>query len=155
MDEDSGIRSRFEVLGWSFDERMRRLWAAAEASALGYGGVKRVAIATGISRRAIHAGLKELTAKSVLTDQNHVRVRCAGGGRKSVLEHDPQLKEALRKLVDPDSRGDPQSPLRWTCKSIRTLAREKSQDLGRQPTPGSGSSIPISQRTSPGGHRSW
>lgn len=103
---------------------MRRLWAAAEANTLGHGGVTRVAMATGISRRAIHAGLKELTAKSVPTGQNHVRVRRLGGGRKSVLEHDPQLKESLRKLVEPDSLGDPESPLRWTCKSIRTLARE-------------------------------
>ena len=124
MGEDTGIRGRFELLGWALDERMSRLWAAAEASTMGHGGVTRVAMATGISRRAIHAGLKELTAKSVPTSQNHVRVRRLGGGRKSILEHDPQLKESLRKLVEPDSLGDPESPLRWTCKSIRTLARE-------------------------------
>lgn len=124
MDEEVRIRRRFEALDWALDERMRRLFAASEAQLLGHGGVACVARATGMSRRAIHSGLKELAAREVLTGPLHARVRRPGGGRKSLMIHDPAIKAVLEELVEPDSRGDPESPLRWTCKSVRALAQE-------------------------------
>lgn len=103
---------------------MRRLFAATEASVLGHGGVTMVAQATGVSRRAIHVGLEELSASKPPVEGRRKRIRKAGGGRKSVTETDSGLVVALEKLVEPTTRGDPESPLRWTCKSLRTLAGE-------------------------------
>ena len=123
-DDINQIRARFEKLAWALDERMRRLFAAAEASVLGHGGVTRVAQATGVSRRAIHAGLEELVTAKVPVENQHKRIRKAGAGRKSILETNSGLMVALEKLVEPTTRGDPESPLRWTCKSLRTLAGE-------------------------------
>ncbi len=125
-DETKLIRARFEKLAWALDERMRRLLAAAEASVLGYGGVTRVSEATGVSRRAIHAGLEELAVTKAPVENQHKRIRRAGAGRKSVTESNSDLLAALEKLVEPTTRGDPESPLRWTCKSLRTLAGELS-----------------------------
>lgn len=105
----------------SLNERSRRLWAAAEAQALGYGGASLVARATGISRSTIIRGLQEARARKGAQEG---RVRRRGGGRKSATALDPRLKVALESLVEPVSRGDPESPLRWTCKSTRLLARE-------------------------------
>jgi hypothetical protein len=105
----------------SLDERSRRLWAAAEAQALGYGGASLVAAATGISRSTIVRGLKEARGEG---GAGEGRVRRPGGGRKSATVLDPHLPKALESLVEPVSRGDPESPLRWTCKSTRLLARE-------------------------------
>lgn len=118
------IRTRFNKLAWALDERMRRLFAAAEASALGHGGISRVARATGVSRRAIHAGLEELSALQAPVENQPKRIRREGAGRKSVIETDAGLMAALEKLVEPTTRGDPESVLRWTCKSLRTLAGE-------------------------------
>ena len=102
---------------------MRRLVAAAESLALGYGGASVVSRATGMSRRAIAAGVAELEQpqgkRSVLTG-----IRRRGAGRKKTTETDPTLKQDLEQLVDPVTRGDPESPLRWTCKSVRKLARQ-------------------------------
>ncbi len=123
-DDIKQIRTRFEKLAWTLDERMRRLFAAAEAAVLGHGGVTRVAQATGVSRRAIHAGLEELAAEKMPVENQGKRIRKAGAGRKSVIESDAGVMEALEKLVEPTTRGDPESPLRWTCKSLRTLADE-------------------------------
>jgi len=109
------------MLEGSLNERSRRLWAAAEAQALGYGGASLVAQATGISRSTIIRGLQEARARK---GAQGGRVRRRGGGRKSATVVDPRLKVALESLVDPVSRGDPESPLRWTCKSTRLLARE-------------------------------
>jgi len=109
------------MLRGALTERSRRLWAAAEAHALGYGGVAVVAAATGISRSTILRGLKEPARGTRLPPD---RVRRPGGGRKPATIVDPTLKAALEALVDPVSRGDPESPLRWTCKSTRQLARE-------------------------------
>jgi len=109
------------MLEGSLNERSRRLWAAAEAQALGYGGASLVAEATGISRSTIIRGLQEARARK---GAQGGRVRRRGGGRKSATVVDPRLKVALESLVDPVSRGDPESPLRWTCKSTRLLARE-------------------------------
>ena len=110
------------MLKGSLNERSRRLWAAAEAQSLGYGGVSLVAEATSISRSTIVRGMKE--GRSTKRDAEEGRVRRAGGGRKRATVVDPRLEIALESLVDPVSRGDPDSPLRWTCKSTRLLARE-------------------------------
>jgi len=105
----------------SLNERSRRLWAAAEAQALGHGGASLVTEATGISRSTIVRGLKEARAGR---GAGEGRVRRRGGGRKSATAIDPRLPVALESLVDPVNRGDPESPLRWTCRSTRLLARE-------------------------------
>ena len=118
------IRIRFNKLAWTLDERMRRLFAAAEASALGRGGITKVAQATGVSRRAIHVGLRELSDLKEPVENPPKRIRKEGAGRKSVIQTDVGLMSALEKLVEPMTRGDPESPLRWTCKSLRTLAGE-------------------------------
>ena len=123
-DQITRIRTRFEKLAWTLDERMRRLFAAAEASTLGRGGIAKVAQATGVSRRAIYVGLEELEAEKLPFESPSNRIRKAGAGRKSIIETDSGVKAALEKLVEPTTRGDPESPLRWTCKSLRTLADE-------------------------------
>jgi hypothetical protein len=121
MTSEAPIREKFRALAARFDEHTRRLWAATEARAVGYGGVSLVARATGISRRAIRVGQQEIAAGSVLPEG---RVRQAGGGRKSGVHHQPDLPTVLEGLVEPLTRGDPESPLRWTCKSTRRLSQE-------------------------------
>src|SRR5947209_3264235 len=117
------LREKYRVLCNVLDERGRRVWAAAEAKSLPYGGVSLVAQATGLSRTTIHAGLKELQAGR-RPSLEAGRSRKTGGGRKPLTFHDPDLPQALEKLVEPTTRGDPESPLRWTCKSTRRLAEE-------------------------------
>jgi len=121
MTTEAMIRQKFQALSTHLNEHTRRLWAATEAGPLGYGGISLVARATGVSRRAIQAGLQELTAGEVLPTG---RLRRPGGGRKSAVYHQPDLPEQLERLVEPLTRGDPDSPLRWTCKSTRRLAQE-------------------------------
>jgi hypothetical protein len=106
------------------DERGRRQWAAAEARELGWGGVTAVAHATGLSRTTITAGLRELELPAQQRAIEGMRVRRPGGGRKTLTETDPGLLAALEALIEPVTRGDPESPLRWTCKSTRRLADE-------------------------------
>ena len=118
------VRYRFALMEWTLDERLRRLFAAAEAKALGHGGVTAVAAATGVSRRAIHAGLKELSSHQRGETPNAPRIRRSGAGRKKITETDTTLLRDVELLVEPLTRGDPTSPLRWTCKSLRTLAEE-------------------------------
>ena len=101
---------------------MRRLALAAEAVAVGRGGQAAVARALGVSPRTIRRGMRELTEPGLGIEKGHIRR--PGGGRKRMVEHDPRLREDLEKLVEPTSRGDPESPLRWTCKSVRKLAEE-------------------------------
>ncbi len=124
MAEVEAITRRFELMGPHLDERTRRLMAASEAVAIGRGGASTVARATGVSRRAIGAGIKEL---SDAPTGGAVRTRRPGGGRKRTSDTDPTLRGDLERLVEPVTRGDPESPLRWTCKSVRKLAAE----LGR------------------------
>jgi transposase len=117
------MREKYRVLCGVLDEHGRRVWAAAEANSLPYGGVSLVAKATGLSRTTIHAGIRELQEgrrKPLAAG----RSRKAGGGRKPLTFHNPDLLQALEKLVEPTTRGDPESPLRWTCKSTRSLAAE-------------------------------
>jgi transposase len=120
------IQRRFGSLSVFLDERMRRLVAAAESEAIGYGGVSAVARATGVSRRAITEGLKELRQQKVSREARPApsRIRRKGAGRKRTVDKDRTLLEDLDRLVDPATRGDPESPLRWTCKSVRKLAEE-------------------------------
>jgi transposase len=121
---ESEIRQRFSQLkGW-LDERSRRLWAAAESAAHGRGGISLVSRASGVSRRAIAVGLAELKKKPDRSPRTRPPIRQKGGGRKKTSLKDPKLLIDLEKLLEPVTRGDPQSPLRWTCKSVRNLADE-------------------------------
>ncbi len=120
------IKAKFVALAPLLDERTRRRWAAVEARAIGRRGIARVAEATGLSQTTIRAGLKELDSPSPSASPQAAseRLRRAGGGRKSLVDHDPPLLNALEALVDPVTRGDPMGPLRWTCKSAARLATE-------------------------------
>lgn len=115
------IKQRFEALSGFLDERLRRIVAAAEATVIGYGGISIVSRETGVSRQAIALGCEELKHSEKATD---TRIRKEGGGRKQTIEKDPTLRQDLESLIEPVSRGDPESPLRWTCKSTRRLADE-------------------------------
>lgn len=119
---ESGIRRRFEVLERHLDERLRRMVAAAEAEALGPRGISVVARSTGVSRRAIRRGMQELRQATQAKRSDH-RIRKPGGGRKKAIEKDPTLRADLERLIEPTTRGDPESPLRWTCRSVRQLAQ--------------------------------
>ena len=112
------IRERFSAVAPFLDERGRRLVAAAEAFAAGYGGIAAVAMATGVAPSTIGRGLKELAQ-----DEPSERIRRPGAGRKRTISKDPTLLPDLEALVEPTTRGDPESPLRWTCKSVRRLAQ--------------------------------
>jgi len=116
---EQAIGERYRALAGELDERRRRLWAAAEARTCGYGGIAAVARATGISVGTIKRGLADLDSPVRFSAD---RVRRAGGGRKPLAETDPTLLSDLKELVDDEARGDPESPLRWTAKSVRTLA---------------------------------
>lgn len=118
------IAAKFAVLSPLLDERARRLWAAVEARAIGRGGINQVAEATRLSRGTIRAGLQELARPVAATVPQATveRLRRPGGGRKSLGTHDPHLVHALETLLDPVTRGDPMSLLRWTCKSAAKLA---------------------------------
>lgn len=118
----SWIRGKFNPLRGELDERARRRWAAVEASSLGRGGISAVAAATGMTRNTIRSGLRELAQPA--SAEAVRRVRRSGGGRKKRIEEDPGLLAALQALVEPTTRGNPQSALRWTCKSTRQLAKE-------------------------------
>ena len=119
----TSVATKFERIRSHLNEAGVRLWAANEALSLGRGGISTVARATGISRTTIHAGVAEL-AKPAESRVAEGRSRRSGGGRKRLTEKDPGLRDALNRLVDPVTRGDPESPLRWTCKSTTKLAVE-------------------------------
>jgi transposase len=129
MDADA-LRMKYETLSERLDERSFRLCLASDALVLGRGGISRVARAAGVSRTTIHAGLRELRAPAPSTwpegalDKGKRRIRRPGGGRKSRAEKDDTLLEDLNALLDPITRGDPMSPLRWTCKSTTKLAEQ-------------------------------
>jgi len=133
---ETSIREKLELLAPLFDEHIRRLWAAAEAQVLGHSGISLVARATGLSRTTIHQGIKDLVKlhETKVLEKNK-RIRAIGGGRKPIDEYDPTLRRDLELLVDPVTRGDTESPLRWTCKSTRQLAAallEQGHLVGRQ-----------------------
>jgi hypothetical protein len=121
----ASVRQKYEALAPLLHEKARRCWAACEAAALGRGGISLVASATGFSRPAIRRGIAELHAPSDGTrdaDRSGPRIRRPGGGRPCLTTTDRSLLHDLQHLVDPATRGDPMSPLRWTCKSTRHLA---------------------------------
>jgi hypothetical protein len=122
MTDAAAIQRKFEALARMVDERTRRLVAAAEALAVGFGGVSLVARASGLSRGTVTRGLAELKAGP--KPAGGERIRRKGAGRKRTVEQDPTLKRDLEVLVEPVTRGHPETPLRWTCKSVRQLAAE-------------------------------
>ena len=128
MIDEQAIGERYRALAGELDERRRRLWAAAEARSHGRGGSAAVARATGMALDTIRKGRRELESGETLAGG---RVRRPGGGRKSLSESDPSLLEDLERLVDEDSRGDPERPLRWTAKSVRQLA-EALREAGHE-----------------------
>ncbi len=113
------IKQRYELIAGHLNEHQRRLWAGAEARVLGWGGIGQVSRATGLSRGVVAAGRRELSQPDWRIGGD--RVRRLGGGRKRLTVRDPTLKADLERLVEPTSRGEPDSPLRWTCKSTREL----------------------------------
>lgn len=115
------IRQKYQSIKLHLSERACRLWAATEARAYGYGGILLVCKATGISKMTVHKGLKEIDNPS---ETPPTRIRKKGGGRKKISEKMPEVFKALEKLVDPTTRGHPESALRWTTKSTRNLAQE-------------------------------
>ncbi len=121
MKTDTQLRQKFALVWPLLDERTRRLMAATEAGALGYGGISQVRRACGLSRKAIAKGMREIEEGTAVPPG---RIRRPGAGRKTLLSHDPGLAAALDRLIDAETRGDPQSPLRWICKSTRTLAAQ-------------------------------
>jgi hypothetical protein len=117
------LKRKFRAAWPHLDERTRRIMAATEAVSLGYGGVSAVARSCGLSRKAIRKGMLELQEGKPLVG----RIRRPGAGRKSITESDPRLVETLEGLIDEQTRGDPESALRWTCKSTRAIAQELAQ----------------------------
>jgi len=121
METSTNMQQKFASVWGLLDERARRLMAASEALALGFGGISQVSRACGLSRKAITKGIQEIEDG---TAAPLGRVRRAGAGRKNIVTTDPQLEPALERLIDPETSGDPESPLRWICKSTRTLASQ-------------------------------
>ena len=127
------IRRKFKSLRHVLNERLRRQWAAAEAKALGWGGVSAVVAATGLSHNTIDRGMRELASRAKPAAIS--RIRRKGAGRKPITQSDPSIVAALETLVEPTSRGDPRSPLRWTCKSTAQLAgqlRRQGHPVGQR-----------------------
>ena len=152
---DVGVcRAKYKALAPTLTERARRIWAATEARAEGWGGITGVARATGISAATIQRGLQELTARQPLPAG---RIRRPGGGRKRSVAKDPTLLADLEGLVEPTASGDPLSPLRWTSKSVRQLAttlqrmgHEVSHQLVAELLAGAGYSLQANRKTREG-----
>ncbi len=127
------LRKKFERVSEVLDERGRRVWAAAEAEALGYGGQSIVAKATGLARITLYReGLRQVSDRGPYPQE---RIRNSGGGRKKLTEQEPTMLSALEALVEPTTRGDPENPLRWTCLSTRQLSaalQKQGYRIGRQ-----------------------
>lgn len=121
MSQEDIIREKYQMLAPELNERTLRLFAAAEAKYLGRGGISLVARAIEVSRDRISRGLQDLETEKKLEPD---RIRRPGGGRKKQVEENPALRKDLEQLISPYTRGDPESPLRWTCKSVRKLAGE-------------------------------
>jgi Rhodopirellula transposase DDE domain len=119
MSREEELERKYASLFPHLNERQRHLVVALDAQQLGRGGITLVARVSGFSRPTLYRAIRDLHQTPLPTD----RVRHSGAGRKRSVEHDPQLIPALETLIDPETRGDPMSPLRWTCKSTRQLAR--------------------------------
>ena len=127
----ANLRKKLSGILFLLNERQRRLLVASEAVALGYGGVKILSDISGISCPTIRRGVAELNK----IDKKFLGVRIKGGGRKTVTERNPDIKLILEDIIEPDTRGDPESPLRWTCKSVRNIAElleQKGYDVSHQ-----------------------
>lgn len=127
MDKETlkSIKDKYESLLPYLNEKTRRIWAACEALSLGWGGVTLLAKATGLSRTTINSGIRELSSSSVTpSEKDMTRIRRQGGGRKLLEEKDGMLLSDLESLIEPFVLGDPESPLKWTCKSVDKLAKE-------------------------------
>jgi transposase len=129
VDTESTIRKKWDGLNASMDERVRRLWAGAEADAIGWGGIAAVARATGLAISTVTLGRNEVRAGAT-PDENLVKTRRRGGGRRPREVAVPEVVSALDKLVNRATRGDPESPLLWTNKSTRTLSAELLSEYG-------------------------
>jgi hypothetical protein len=154
--KEAAIRGRYALIASSLNERSRRLWAASEAKGAGYGGISLVHRAMGLSRPSIHRGLAELEAGD---SPGPGRVRRTGAGPRRSEDRQPGLRAALDALVEPTARGDPESPLRWTCKGVRRLAaalRQQGFTTGRQTVSellaSMGYSLQGNRKTREGGH---
>jgi DDE family transposase len=121
------LRQKYAMLKPELDERGRRVWAASESLVLGHGGLKAVVQATGLGENTVRRGRRELQASTGVRSSPSRRIRRRGGGCKSLTAQDKDLLTVLDGLVEPTTRGDPTSPLRWTCKSTRRLAAELSR----------------------------
>jgi transposase len=124
-DSSNSLQKRYALISPFLDEKQRRLFLGAEASTLGYGGVSQVSKETGVSRQVIAQGMKELQEDPEI--RNSGRIRKEGGGRKRRVDTDPSLQGDLEQMIDPLTRGDPESPLRWTSKSVRKLSEALNQ----------------------------
>ena len=120
---EATIVEKYAAVEAFLDERGRRIWAATESRAIGYGGDALVSDATGLSRPTIRAGRREIESGRIAPG----RIRRAGAGRPGIEQSQPGIKQALERLVDPLTRGDPESPLRWTCKSRAKLTAALSK----------------------------
>lgn len=125
MKKEEEISKKFERLSEHLTERAKRLWCGNEAISIGWGGIEVISIATGVSRKTISNGIKELKSEVMV---NHGRERKAGGGRKKVKDKDINFEKDLKELLESSTRGDPESPLKWTSKSTRKLADELNKD---------------------------
>ena len=125
--DEISLRRKLSAVWPLLDERSRRLMAASEALSLGYGGVSTIRRASGLSRKAIAKGIGEIADGNAMPG----RIRRPGAGRKSIVERDPKLLAWLDRLIEPETRGDPESPLRWICKSTRNLAAQLTR--GKHP----------------------
>ena len=121
----SSVKKKWELVYDCLNEKGRRLWCAAEALSYGHGGIKLLHQATKISRPTIIKGIKEVQGTVLRPTKG---IRKTGAGRKTVAKHRPEITEALTELIEPTTRGDPETPLRWTCKSTRNLAKELSEN---------------------------
>ena len=119
MSRRAALTEKFDAVWPLLNERTRRLMAASEAKAIGHGGVSLVHRACGLSRRVIAAGIQEIVEGAPLAVG---RIRRPGAGRKPITVSDPQLVDTLEGMIEPQTRGDPESPLRWTCHSVRAIA---------------------------------
>lgn len=125
METEKEVRARYKNIEWALNEKLRRLFAANEAKVFGHGGITLAQKATGVARNSIKQGLKELSKKEEgVVHSTSTRIRKVGGGRKSSVKKYTKLRVALENLVEPTTLGDPESPLRWTCKSLRQLESE-------------------------------
>lgn len=127
MNKTESIKIKYSILSKVMDEKVRRLWAAAEARSIGWGGISIVSLATGMSRTTITLAIKELANMEKAGVVMGRKVRCAGGGRKKLIDGRPEIIDDIEKSMGPFDGSGPNGPLLWTCKSIRKMAQELTE----------------------------